>query len=52
VLLILIPVATAVPALISLAVVDVLVWTMIAFEHRSYGEGRARFRREAAAGQA
>jgi low temperature requirement protein LtrA len=52
VLLILIPVATAVPALISLAVVDVLVWTMIAFEHRNYGEGRAQFRREAAAGQA
>ena len=49
VLLILIPVATAVPALISLAVVDVLVWTMIAFEHRGYGEGRAQFRREAAA---
>jgi low temperature requirement protein LtrA len=49
VLLILIPVATAVPALISLAVVDVLIWTMIAFEHRGYGEGRAQFRREAAA---
>jgi low temperature requirement protein LtrA len=49
VLLILVPVATAVPALISLAVVDVLIWTMIAFEHRGYGEGRAQFRREAAA---
>ncbi|MCW2987171.1 MAG: hypothetical protein JWM24_109 [Solirubrobacterales bacterium] len=49
VLLILVPVATAVPALISLAVVNVLVWTMIAIEHRGYGEGRAQFRHEAAA---
>jgi low temperature requirement protein LtrA len=49
VLLILIPVATAVPALISLAVIDVLVWSMIAYEHRGYGEGRSQFRHEAAA---
>ncbi len=49
VLLILVPVATAVPALIALAVVDVLIWTMIAYEHRSYGEGRDRLRHEAAA---
>ncbi|HYJ20911.1 MAG TPA: low temperature requirement protein A [Solirubrobacterales bacterium] len=49
VLLILIPVATAVPALISLAVVNVLVWTMIFFENRGYGEGRSQFRHEAAA---
>jgi low temperature requirement protein LtrA len=49
VLLILVPVATAMPALISLAVVDVLIWTMIVLEHRGYGGGRARFRREAAA---
>ncbi len=49
VLLILVPVATAVPALISLAIVNVLIWTMIAFEHRGYGEERAEFRREAAA---
>jgi low temperature requirement protein LtrA len=49
VLLILVPVATAVPALISLAVVDVLIWTMIAYEHRNYGEGRTQFRHEASA---
>jgi low temperature requirement protein LtrA len=49
VLLILIPVATAVPALISLAIVDVLIWTMIAYEHRGYGEGRSQFRHEASA---
>jgi low temperature requirement protein LtrA len=49
VLLILVPVATATPALISLAVVDVLIWTMIAYEHRGYGEGRSQFRHEAAA---
>jgi low temperature requirement protein LtrA len=48
VLLILVPVATAVPALISLAVVVVLIWTMIAYEHRGYGEGRNQLRHEAA----
>ena len=37
VLLFLFPVATAMPALISLAVVVVLIWAMIAYEHRSYG---------------
>jgi low temperature requirement protein LtrA len=52
VLLILVPVATAVPALVALAVVDVLIWTMIAFEHRRYGEGREQLRHEAAAAQA
>jgi low temperature requirement protein LtrA len=51
VLLLLVPVATAVPALISLAVVDVLIWTMIAYEHRGYGPGRSEFRQRAAAGQ-
>ena len=40
VLLILVPVATAVPAVIGLAVVDVLIWTMIAFEHHGYDERR------------
>jgi low temperature requirement protein LtrA len=49
VLLILVPVATAMPALISLAVAVVLIWTMIAYEHRSYGPGRAELRREASA---
>jgi low temperature requirement protein LtrA len=48
VLLILIPVATAMPALISLAIVVVLIWAVIAYEHRSYGEGRTQLRHEAA----
>jgi low temperature requirement protein LtrA len=52
VLLILIPVATAVPALIALAVAVVLMWVMIAYEHRSYGEGRNQLRHEAAVGHA
>jgi low temperature requirement protein LtrA len=47
VLLILVPVATEMPALISLAIVDVLVWTMITYEHRGYDERRDRLRREA-----
>jgi low temperature requirement protein LtrA len=49
VLLILVPVATEVPALAALAVANVLVWTMIAYETRSYGEGRRRVRRPMAA---
>jgi low temperature requirement protein LtrA len=49
VLLILIPVATAIPALISLAIIVVLIWAMIAYEHRTYGEGRTQLRHEAAA---
>jgi low temperature requirement protein LtrA len=48
VLLILVPVATAVPAWVSVAIVDVLIWAMIAYEHRSYGEGRDQLRHEAA----
>jgi ABC-type multidrug transport system permease subunit len=51
VLLFLIPVATAMPALISLAVLVVLIWTMIASEHRAYGPGRDQLRREASAAQ-
>jgi low temperature requirement protein LtrA len=47
VLLILVPVATAVPALISLTVAVVLIWGMIAYEHRGYGPGREQLRREA-----
>jgi low temperature requirement protein LtrA len=47
VLLILVPVATAVPALIALAIVVVLMWVMIAYEHRSYGDGRNQLRHEA-----
>ncbi len=49
VLLILMPAATAVPALVALAVVNILIWALIAYETRSYGEGRERLRREAAA---
>jgi len=48
-LLLLIPVATSVPALTSLTVAVVLIWTMIAFEHRRYGPGRSELRREASA---
>ena len=51
VLLILVPVATEVPALAALAVANLLIWAMIAYETRSYGEGRYRVRHpEAAAG--
>ncbi len=45
VLLILVPVATEVPALVALAAANVLVWALIAYETRSYGEGRQRVRR-------
>ena len=47
VLLFLIPVATAVPALLSLALAVLLTWAMIAYEHRGYGPGRQELRREA-----
>jgi hypothetical protein len=40
---------TAVPALVAVAVIDVLIWAMIAYEHRGYGPGRSQFRREASA---
>jgi low temperature requirement protein LtrA len=43
-----VPVATQVAALAVLAVVAALLWAMIAFETRSYGEGRVQLRREAA----
>jgi low temperature requirement protein LtrA len=49
VLLFLVPVATAMPALISLAVAVVLIWAMITYEHRRYGPGRDQLRREASA---
>jgi low temperature requirement protein LtrA len=52
VLAILVPVATAVPALIALAVVDVLIWTMIAYEHHGYDERRDQLRHEAAVSHA
>ncbi len=49
VLLILIPVATSIPASLSLAIVVGLAWAMIAYEHRGYGPDREQLRREAAA---
>lgn len=49
VLLVLVPVATQVAALLSLTAVAALFWAMIAYETRGYGEGRQRLRREAAA---
>ena len=50
VLLILIPVATAIPAWLSVAIVVALIWTMIAYEHHGYDERREQLRHEAAAG--
>jgi low temperature requirement protein LtrA len=47
VLLLLVPVATAVPALVSLGAAVALIWAMIAYEHRGYGPGRDQLRREA-----
>jgi low temperature requirement protein LtrA len=44
-LLVLVPVATEVPALLALAVVNALIWAMIAYETRMYGEGRREVRR-------
>ncbi len=45
VLLILVPVATQIPPLAALAVANALIWAMIAYETRSYGEGRRQVRR-------
>jgi low temperature requirement protein LtrA len=49
VLLILVPVATSMPAWLSLAIVVGLVWAMIAYEQRGYGPDREQLRQEAAA---
>jgi low temperature requirement protein LtrA len=43
-LLLLIPAATTVPALVTVAVVNVLLWPMIAYETRLYGDARYRLR--------
>jgi low temperature requirement protein LtrA len=48
VLLILVPVATAIPALVSIAIVDLLLWAMIVYEHPRYGERRNQLRHEVA----
>jgi low temperature requirement protein LtrA len=49
VLLILVPVATEVPALLALAIANLLIWAMIVYETRMYGEGRQQVRRPQAA---
>jgi low temperature requirement protein LtrA len=45
VLLALVPVATELPALATLALANLLLWALIALDTRSYGEGRRRVRR-------
>jgi low temperature requirement protein LtrA len=47
VLLLLIPVATGIPALLTVAIAVALLWAMIAYEHRGYGASRTELRREA-----
>ncbi|MEX2105531.1 MAG: low temperature requirement protein A [Solirubrobacterales bacterium] len=47
VLLLLIPVATELPAIATVAIADVLIWAMIAYEHQGYDERREQLRREA-----
>ncbi len=49
-LLILVPVATEVPAILVVAIVNLPFWAMIAYEHHGYGDGRGQLRREAAVG--
>ena len=49
VLLILVPVATEIPALAASAIANVLLWAMIVYETRMYGEGRHQVRRTRAA---
>ncbi len=44
VLLILVPVAIELPALATLAIANALIWAMIVYETRRYGEGRQRVR--------
>jgi low temperature requirement protein LtrA len=43
-LLLLVPVATTVPALVTVAALNVPLWAMIAYETRLYGDGRYRLR--------
>jgi low temperature requirement protein LtrA len=49
VLAILVPVAIELPALATLAIANALIWAMIAYETRLYGEGRHRVRHPKAA---
>ena len=43
-LLLLVPVATTVPALVTVAALNVPLWAMIGYETRLYGDGRYRLR--------
>jgi low temperature requirement protein LtrA len=45
-LLLLVPVATSVPAWLALLIVDLVIWAMIAFELKSYDERRDELRHE------
>lgn len=45
VLILLVPVATEVPALVPVAIANLLVWAMITYETRLYGDGRSEVRR-------
>jgi hypothetical protein len=45
-LLALLPLATSIPAIATLSIVVVLLAAMIAYETRSYGEGRTRARHQ------
>ena len=47
-----VPLAVEVPSLAVLVAVAAVLWAMIVFETRSYGEGRARIRAEVARGEA
>jgi len=44
-LLILVPVATEVPALVTVGFANLVIWAMIVYETRLYGEGRQKVRR-------
>jgi low temperature requirement protein LtrA len=46
ILLALLPLAVEIPALATVAIVTTLVWILIVYETRSYGESRARVRHE------
>jgi low temperature requirement protein LtrA len=45
-LLVLVPVATETPALATIAIANLLIWAMIAYETRGYGEARDRVRHQ------
>ena len=52
ILLALLPLGVEIPALATVAVVTVLLWALIVYETRSYGESRARVRHETFAPEA